>query len=67
MNKEKQYRDPIRFIDKTRQNRRSEIVPLYEPIKRTFLECRIQGHSSGRAGGISHQGLKIRMSNHFSQ
>jgi hypothetical protein len=37
------------------RNHRSGIAPSGESIEETFSECRIQGRSSGRAGGISHQ------------
>jgi len=35
-------------------------------MERKFSECRIQGHSSGRAGGISHQGDNLEQGKHMS-
>jgi hypothetical protein len=57
MNEGKRYRDFMRHIDKIGRNHISNIAPADEIIELAFSECRIQGHSSGRAGGISHQWL----------
>jgi hypothetical protein len=47
----------MRHSDTHNRNQRSANSYRDERIEPTFVECRIQGHSSGRAGGISHQGL----------
>jgi hypothetical protein len=40
-----------------KRNQRLEITPNNDTRKPAFSEYRIHGHSSGRAGGISHQGI----------
>jgi hypothetical protein len=44
------------YSENLTRNHRSTNAPSGEMKKWTGSECRIQGHSSGRAGGISHQG-----------
>jgi len=47
----------MRYSERVTWNYRSTSAPSDETKEWTGLECRIRGHSSGRAGGISHQGL----------
>jgi hypothetical protein len=57
MNEEQWNGNPMRHLEEIRYNHRSDIAPPNELTGRAFSENRIQGHSSGRAGGLSHQGL----------